>query len=83
MSQILTVAAAIISLFLGLFVLIRLIMQIKKGKIQLASNYTAVYWASNKVSFIRLIIVNLTITLFYFGMFTFCLMQLGYIQRVV
>ncbi|KGK01572.1 hypothetical protein ND16A_2974 [Thalassotalea sp. ND16A] len=83
MSQILTVAATIISLFLGLFVFIKLIMQIKKGKIQLASNYTAVYWANSKISFIRLIIVNFTITLFYFGMYTFCLMQLGFVQSVV
>ncbi len=83
MSQILTVVAGIISLFLGLFVLIKLIMQIKKGKIQLSSNSTAVYWASNKVSFIRLTIVNFTITLFYFGMFSFCLIQLGFLQSVV
>jgi len=57
MSQILIVAAAIISLFLGLFVFIKLIMQIKKGKMQLASNYAAVYWSKNKIRFIRLIIV--------------------------
>jgi len=83
MDQILLIVAAIICLFLGLFVFVRLIMQIKNGKIQLASNYTAVYWASNKISFIRLIIFNFTITLFYFGMFTFCLIKLGFIQSSV
>ena len=82
MNQYLIVLAAIISLFLGLFVFVKLIMQIKIGKVQLASNYTAVYWTQNKISFIRLIIVNFMITLFYFGMFTFCLMQLGFIQSV-
>lgn len=81
MSQFLLVAAAIISLFLGLFVFVRLIMQIKKGKIQLSAKYTAVYWTYNKINFMRLIILNFTITLFYFAMFIFCLMRLGLIQN--
>ncbi len=83
MNQILLVVAAIICLFLGTFVFVRLIMQINNGKIQLASNYTAVYWAYNKISFIRLIIFNFTITLFYFGMLTFCLIKLGIIQSAM
>jgi len=77
MNQLLLIVAAIISLFLGLFVFVRLIMQIKQGKMQLASNYTAVYWEYNKINFVRLVIVNFTITLFYFGMFSFCLIRLG------
>jgi len=83
MSPLLTVAAALISIFLAIFVLIRLFMQIRQGKIQLSSKYAAVYWQHNKVNFIRLIIVNFTISLFYFAMFTFCLIQLGYIQNLV
>jgi len=39
MNQLLVIVAAIICLFLGLFVFVRLIMQIKQGKIQLSSNY--------------------------------------------
>jgi len=80
MSQILIIVAAIISLFLGLFVFVRLIKQVKQGKMQLAENYTAVYWAFNKLNFARLVVVNFVITLFYFGMFTLCLFRLGFIE---
>jgi len=83
MNQLLVIVGAIICLFLGLFVFVRLIMQIKQGKMQLSSNYSAVYWAYNKINFIRLVIVNFVIALFYFGMFSFCLIRLGFIQSAM
>ena len=83
MSQILILVAAIGSLFLGVFVLVRLILQIRNGKIQLASNFAPVCWAYNRISFVRLIIFNLTISMFYFGVFVFCLLKLGLIQGAV
>ena len=70
---------AVIMLGAGIFVFIQLSKEIFSGKIALSDTQTPVLWEVDKIAFIRLVIVKLSVILFYCLLFLVCYAQISQI----